>query len=246
MFRDINHPVLKPHVPWRESSRAETPHVPWRHKSSRVMIIATSRYVIHVDIKSDKALLDAISHHIKDLPNVHEVSRPSHNNNNNKKWKGEWKNKKRTIISFQSEWERFGSTGNPPWDMTCFYYHCCLSYHIVCMCVSMIFVSLLYHTIRYDMMWFDLIWYNWLIFTFWGPSSRTSHRTTHSRRRCVQRFERAYRERSQVRVSYYTYEYVCYHVARRITGRSCNLEARFSCWAAVLIVLVRQGPLRER
>ncbi|CAM9143706.1 unnamed protein product [Ectocarpus sp. 12 AP-2014] len=31
-------------------------------------------YVIHVDIKSDKALLDAISYHIKDLPNVPSVS----------------------------------------------------------------------------------------------------------------------------------------------------------------------------
>ncbi|CAM9132895.1 unnamed protein product, partial [Hapterophycus canaliculatus] len=29
--------------------------------------------VVHVDIKSDKALLDAISYHIRDLPNAHEV-----------------------------------------------------------------------------------------------------------------------------------------------------------------------------
>lgn len=29
--------------------------------------------MIHVDIKSEKALLDAISAHIQDLPNVHEV-----------------------------------------------------------------------------------------------------------------------------------------------------------------------------
>lgn len=42
---------------------APSPYAPW-----------LLRYVIHVDIKSDKPLLDAISNYVEDLPNVYEVS----------------------------------------------------------------------------------------------------------------------------------------------------------------------------
>ncbi|CAM9921014.1 unnamed protein product, partial [Ectocarpus fasciculatus] len=40
----------------------------------RALYDEENTYIIHVDIKSEKALLDAISHHIKDLPNVPSVS----------------------------------------------------------------------------------------------------------------------------------------------------------------------------